>query len=360
MNGTRVRLAPAHQHERVLVVVLHHVAAVGLHRVGAGALVKHGGRRRGRTPRARGARRSRACRCSRVISRSERLATLSARERLSTATMSVSPRAFSAFTRFEPMNPAAPVTMSVIAHAPRGSRRARRDARRRCRACRRRCPPRGWRRASPSCRSAPQATISASTPITVSPAPLTSKTSRARVASWWLLRREERHAFLAARHDERLEVELEAQLLRAPREVGLVAPAADHLAQLAAVGREHRGAPRSASSRRPSDRRAPACRARAPSRSSSGRARGRPCRSRRARSRRPCPPGARSRPASPRAPRGSGGCSKSMRSSCWCWPITRSLTIVESSGSRCSDDCTPLGREQALQRLRRPRPGRPP
>src|SRR5258708_775016 len=35
-------------------------------------------------------------------------------------------------------------------------------------------------------RPAPAATINASTPITVSPAPLTSKTSRAWVGSWWL------------------------------------------------------------------------------------------------------------------------------------------------------------------------------
>src|SRR4249920_3460839 len=42
---------------------------------------------------------------------STRLRNLSPRVRLSTATMSVSPRAFSALTRLEPIKPAAPVTM---------------------------------------------------------------------------------------------------------------------------------------------------------------------------------------------------------------------------------------------------------
>ena len=154
------------------------------------------------------------------MSQSARLGIFSARVRLSTATMSVTPRALRAFTMFEPIKPAAPVTMimsdapapvSVETNAPwrvmselnpaapvtmmvmalrscvrngwRGSRGAPRDGRRPCRACRPRCPPHGWPRASPPGRSAPAATMRASAAITVSPAPLTSKTSRARVGS---------------------------------------------------------------------------------------------------------------------------------------------------------------------------------
>src|SRR5688572_27134823 len=65
------------------------------------------------------------CRNSRLstksaISRSRRFATLSARDRLSTAMMSRSPRPFSARTRLEPMKPAAPVTMSAMASVSRG------------------------------------------------------------------------------------------------------------------------------------------------------------------------------------------------------------------------------------------------
>ena len=41
MNGMPEALAPVHQVDGVPVVVLHHVPAVGLHRVGARALVEH-------------------------------------------------------------------------------------------------------------------------------------------------------------------------------------------------------------------------------------------------------------------------------------------------------------------------------
>src|ERR1700687_4851553 len=48
------------------------------------------------------------------MSQSARLRNLALAVRLSTASMRVSPRALSALTRFEPMNPAAPVTTVYI------------------------------------------------------------------------------------------------------------------------------------------------------------------------------------------------------------------------------------------------------
>ena len=58
----------------------------------------------------------------------------------------------------------------------------RRDGPRRCRACRRRCRPPYWRAARPCGRSAPTAKALAKAAMTVSPAPETSKTSRASAA----------------------------------------------------------------------------------------------------------------------------------------------------------------------------------
>ena len=90
------------------------------------------------------------------------------------------------------------------------------------------------------------------------------------------------------------------------------------------------------------------------------RARGRPCRSRRARPRRPRRPGARTRRASRPAPRGSAARSKSMRSSCCWWPITRSFTVVESSRSRCSEAITRSRSSRSSSERARPRPRPPP
>src|SRR5690349_10815486 len=53
-----------------------------------------------------------------AICASTMLRNLSARVRLSTAMMSVSPRALSARTRFDPMKPAAPVTTMYIEYDP--------------------------------------------------------------------------------------------------------------------------------------------------------------------------------------------------------------------------------------------------
>ena len=72
-----------------------------------------------------------------------------------------------------------------------------------------------------ACSSAtPAASMVASVAITVSPAPLTSDTSRfsAFTCSTPALAIQ-RHALLAARQQQRFQAELPAQLLRAPRQV---------------------------------------------------------------------------------------------------------------------------------------------
>ena len=66
--------------------------------------------------------------------------------------------------------------------------------------------------------------MTASVAITVSPAPLTSYTSRACAGTCRRpLRAEQRHAFLAARHQQRVDLELAAQPLRASVEFALAA-----------------------------------------------------------------------------------------------------------------------------------------
>ena len=236
--------------DRVAVVVLHHVAPVGLHGVGAGALVQHRRRPRRRTPPL-------AMRCEEValvevvgdLAVGEVGELLGAREVVHGDDV-VAPRAFSALTRLEPMNPAAPVTMRVIALVFRS--RMRLQARSELVAVdhrgaeladhdaggvvgdahRRRAGPRRGDHHAPASRSRCRPRRSRRTPR----APASARASAPS-------RGEERHALLAARHEQRLERRARARSVCArAREVRLVAPAARHLAELGAVGREQRGA----------------------------------------------------------------------------------------------------------------------
>src|SRR6185312_5809637 len=174
-------------------------------------------------------------------------ATFSARCRLSTATMSASPRALSAFTRFAPMNPAAPVTTSVMsprscvvgeareelfAMHDRGPELADDDARRVVR------DPHG--RAQVGARGHHEREKA---DHGVARAAHVVDLAGARGLVPALARGEERHALLAPRHDERVELELGAQLLRTAREVLLVLPAPRNLAEFDAVRREEGRAP---------------------------------------------------------------------------------------------------------------------
>ena len=172
------------------------------------------------------------------------------------------------------------------------------------------------------------ASITASVAITVSPAPLTSYTSRACAGSCSApLVREQRHALLAARDQQRVEPELRAQLLRRAASGRLRRFQRPTTSRNSARFGVSSVAPRSASSRRPWGRPARACRrARARRIISRDVRRGRPCRSRTG-----SPTSQSAQRRSKSAQLGGqhlvdGGVSKSMRSSC-CWrPITRSLT----------------------------------
>ena len=70
-----------------------------------------------------------------------------------------------------------------------------------------------------------RATPAPSSAMTVSPAPVTSKTSRACAGSVSGSRAllEQRHPLLAARHEQQLELELRAQRLALAQQIGLVA-----------------------------------------------------------------------------------------------------------------------------------------
>jgi hypothetical protein len=83
-----VVLAPIEQRDRVAVVVPQHVAAVGLHRVRAGALMEHRATSSSKSPSASRARNSSLSTYS-AISQSTRFANFSARVRLSTAMIAI-------------------------------------------------------------------------------------------------------------------------------------------------------------------------------------------------------------------------------------------------------------------------------
>ncbi len=159
--------------------------------------------------------------------------------------------------------------------------RVRRASRPRYRACRPRRPAASFAMRTAVGRSAPAPSSAPSVAMTVSPAPRhVVHLARDRRNVLRAVRRVQAHAFLRARDEQRRRRRARcaaacalAAISRASR------PAADHLPELAAIGRDHRRAAVPRPSRRPSDRPAPACPPRARARSSSRCARGRPCRS---------------------------------------------------------------------------------
>ena len=216
MNGIARVLAPVEQVERVAVVVLHHVAPVGLHRVGAGALVQHRVRR-SLVERAVADALDEVLLVEVVGDLAGRRGwrTFSARERLSTATMS---RLAARVERLHEVGAdEAGGAGDDQGHGSGARSEARVElgaaARRRCRACRRRCRRHGWRRASRRAGRRPPRPSARARRSRCRPRRSRRRPRAPRVGSCQVSRRgEERHALLAARDDQRLEVELGAQL----------------------------------------------------------------------------------------------------------------------------------------------------
>ena len=167
-------------------------------------------------------------------------------------------------TMFEPMKPAAPVTTIYMrCFSLPSAEQVRAAAQRRCRTCRPRCRRRDWRRARLRPSDSPPASMTASVAMTVSPAPVTSDTSRACAGT--CRRRassKQRHAILAPRVTSSAS---SFKLTRAAAARARVCSrsllhAPDHVAEFVEVRRDHAWRPGSAQSRRPWDRPAPACR----------------------------------------------------------------------------------------------------
>ena len=163
---------------------------------------------------------------------------------------------------------------------------------------------------------------------------------------------EQRHAVLGARQQQRARAErLRAAPATRSCSCASLAPGADHLGQLGAVRRDRRSRRGSARSRCPSDRRGPARPAARAGSIMSGMCveaalavvgeqdHVRDCAS----------ASLVERPASPSSTSWSGSSSKSTRSSCCERPMTRSLTIVVSRGSRSNSVSMPLLLEQRLE-----------
>ena len=92
-------------------------------------------------------------------------------------------------------------------------------------------------------KSAPAPSSAPTAAMTVSPAPETSYTSRATAGNVErAVRREEAHAFLGARDEQRRDVERLAQRHRLGGHLARIAPATHHLPEFAAIGRDHRRA----------------------------------------------------------------------------------------------------------------------
>src|SRR4029079_10236704 len=184
-EGDAPRLAPVEQLERVAVVVLHHVAAVGLHGVGARALVQHRANLSADPVAADALEEILLVEVIRDLAIGEVGHLVRARQVVDRDDVPDAAR-IERLHQVRPDESCRPRDDHRHADSPEWSARLASSSARVATAVPslRTTIPAAWLATRiAACRFAPAATINARTPITVSPAPLTSYTSRAFVDS---------------------------------------------------------------------------------------------------------------------------------------------------------------------------------